>query len=619
MGKRSVERKRAFGCTAIAAGAWLGASGFAGCSGSAEFTAKIATTDDRDASVDGSAGGRVGGGGGAGTGGAVGGGPSGGGATTTTPADGGKDAGDAALPPPPCTRDEDCAPFVCRGTPRCVSGVCAPSEPCESPEGGSCVNECVRTETGASCVAMGRDADRDGHRDALCAENPGDDCDDTEASVHTGATEVCDGLDNDCDSRTDSFGGLPLGGTITKIKDVAKSALLGLVSFPRGGFALLANEMTDMYGGAGNPSEVHVLNPAGGAPRTFSVIPHVWMNDSAMAAQEDSIVFAGWNEQLFAASHIVLARLKFDGTWATPVGFAMPDQESGSFGRALAPREGNTVLVYAHYANSSFSGIERVNLNPIDQLNIPVPLLSSVPWRAYRPHLIPVSEGFAGAWVAVQPIAGSSTEVTAEVRTLLLTPDAERRGVMAMDTFTMPAIDIHLRGEFVRPQIASSATALVVGYRRGEGKLGVVVLDRLGRKQCQNAILEGIASWNSSASLVGTPLGVLLAATSLDGDAVLYRVGNGVVSADKPCPVEHIGTLNGPGSRVALSERFEKRQMPLSSLGDPALAPGIDGRVAVAWVERDETEAEVGDGGVVNDPPRGPRIVLRMLGDKLCN
>ena len=45
-------------------------------------------------------------------------------------------------------------------------------------------------------AAKSRDADQDGYVD-------GEDCDDGEASVHVGATEVCDGLDNDCNGAVD--------------------------------------------------------------------------------------------------------------------------------------------------------------------------------------------------------------------------------------------------------------------------------------------------------------------------------------------------------------------------------------------------------------------------------
>jgi hypothetical protein len=157
-----------------------------------------------------------------------------------------------------------------------------------------------------------------------------------------------------------------------------------------------------------------------------------------------------------------------------------------------------------------------------------------------------------------------------------------------------------------------------VAYRKSHDTLGFVRFDERYQKACKINTINGVASWGSSASLANTPLGVLLAATTTEGDAVLYRVGHGALTPDQPCPFERIGVLNAAGSRVALSALFEQRKQPVS-MGDPAMAVDRNGRLAAAWVERDETPAEAGDGGVVNDPPRAPRIVLRLLGDKLCN
>jgi hypothetical protein len=52
-----------------------------------------------------------------------------------------------------------------------------------------------------------RDADHDGHVDAMCCNGTtcGDDCDDTVPSIYGGAPETCDDLDDDCDMAVDEM------------------------------------------------------------------------------------------------------------------------------------------------------------------------------------------------------------------------------------------------------------------------------------------------------------------------------------------------------------------------------------------------------------------------------
>jgi hypothetical protein len=50
---------------------------------------------------------------------------------------------------------------------------------------------------------MAIDADGDGHGSLHCKAAPGDDCDDSRSDVYLGATEACDGVDNDCNGFAD--------------------------------------------------------------------------------------------------------------------------------------------------------------------------------------------------------------------------------------------------------------------------------------------------------------------------------------------------------------------------------------------------------------------------------
>lgn len=116
-----------------------------------------------------------------------------------------------------CSESED-AVETCNSAGRWASTSCsAPS--------AQCTSRCEVSDGVASCVVHAADVDSDGYGSKLCTQDPGTDCDDTRASVHPGAAEICDGLDNDCDGKADLADGLslsgqnePVGGTVTGLK-----------------------------------------------------------------------------------------------------------------------------------------------------------------------------------------------------------------------------------------------------------------------------------------------------------------------------------------------------------------------------------------------------------------
>ncbi|MCA9596848.1 MAG: putative metal-binding motif-containing protein [Myxococcales bacterium] len=157
-----------------------------GCS-SDEFTASPTGGTGGDAGGAAGAGGTTSGTGGTGAGGATGG-----------------SAGAGGLPTS-CTKDADCDDgLACNGKETCGSTGCVAGTPmdCQNPDAAHCESACKESAGTGTCVVVGKDADGDQHLDAACtADTTADDCDDANKAVFPGASEVCDGIDNDCNGK----------------------------------------------------------------------------------------------------------------------------------------------------------------------------------------------------------------------------------------------------------------------------------------------------------------------------------------------------------------------------------------------------------------------------------
>ena len=106
----------------------------------------------------------------------------------------------------PCASDENCASGICYTTPENPDqGIC--SQPCirdrDCPEAFDCVRVDSSADAFSICIPADVCIDADGDQYGLGAACLGIDCDDSSASVNSAAPELCDGIDNDCDTQID--------------------------------------------------------------------------------------------------------------------------------------------------------------------------------------------------------------------------------------------------------------------------------------------------------------------------------------------------------------------------------------------------------------------------------
>lgn len=131
-------------------------------------------------------------------------------------------------PKVPCTQDGDCIDQNRCVYRACVEHFCAVVDEKDCNDGEFCTADSCDEASGA-CVHQWRtsDNDQDGAYAALPGTLPGtpnscgDDCNDAIASVHPGASEQCDGFDNNCDGRVDegTYEYIPGLSGVTRVTD----------------------------------------------------------------------------------------------------------------------------------------------------------------------------------------------------------------------------------------------------------------------------------------------------------------------------------------------------------------------------------------------------------------
>ncbi len=214
------------------------------------------------------------------------------------PLDGGVEDAPSDVQDVQCITDQDCASADKCSPSVCVEGACVPGVPVDCNDHDPCTEDSCEPSTGqCQHKSLTLDQDGDGFKGPRPGYAPGapgscgDDCDDTNPNAYPGGTEVCDGVDNDCNGIIDdNMSYVPAGQGDVRVSGPSQQS-------GTGGLAYNGNVYAATYGS----QNTYWLNYFKGLSATGkTVLPEV-----AIAKALDNYVFAGpivWTGAMFGTA-----------------------------------------------------------------------------------------------------------------------------------------------------------------------------------------------------------------------------------------------------------------------------------------------------------------------------
>lgn len=489
---------------------------------------------------------------------------------------------DGSFAGPGCNQNASCSTYGCGA--RCEEGHCVGGVVCTNPDVDHCIVSCESSPEagGDACIVKARDIDGDGHGDARCEAAAGDDCNDTEPTVFAGAEEKCDGLDNDCDGRIDSFDSLPLGGSVLNLARETKTGSMGVIATPYG---YAVERLVQTYsGGAGNPAIIHLLDSSGVITwNLFLEQPSWYVNNPDLSIDGSQLVFpalmgtvvggqivSAINDTLISqvglpdGTSYVSTTNALGGGWmfgsvtvqaATPAGvYYAPVSSDGTLGQTLelAPLSGQGSLMDMATGTTNYGAIW------LDYSGSSSPRVATVRWAVFTPS--------------------SAT----------ILPDLDS---VATDVVAKPL-----------PQIAATNDGFATGWFDSEQKLEFARFKADGTPLCGPIPIDGAASWGFENSMISDGSGILATIVDAKGKASLVQI-------DDHCTASVVQpALNAPGTLIAGGTPSAYFPVPV---GQPAITRSSDGHIACTWVEQDA----LADGGTSTQY----RYMIRIMSSRLCD